>query len=207
MIDLAGGALDVSARFDGTLPVYAGQTLKGNGTLAVTGNLVNNGTVELKVNKAGGIVSNDKLAVTGQLTCGGTLKLDLTGEPLNCIDILPVFDAAGGYAGSIPVIDPPVPAPGATWDTSTLLTDGKLRILRAAHVYQHGSVGHEHHPQRWRWESAFGTFSVLTSTNVAAPAAAWTTVQTGSFDGSGNFSVTVPITPGQPQRFYKLQMP
>ena len=83
----------------GPCTVGAAQTLKGNGTLTVTGNLVNNGTIELKVNKAGGIVSNDKVAVTGQLTYGGTLKLVLSGQALSSTDTIPVF-AAGCYAGS-----------------------------------------------------------------------------------------------------------
>ena len=206
VIDLAGGALDATARYDATLPVYSGQTLKGNGTLAVAGNLANSGTVELKVNKAGGIVSNDKLSVTGQLTSGGTLKLDLAGEPLTCLDVLEVF--GGYYAGSIPVIEPAVPAPGETWDTSTLLTDGKLRILgppvftspvlSGTSITLSGGGGSAY---------ALATFSVLTSTNVAAPAAAWTTLQSDAFDGSGNFSVTVPFTSGQPQRFYRLKTP
>jgi hypothetical protein len=53
----------------------------------------------------------------------------------------------------------------------------------------------------------FATFSVMTSTNVAAPAAEWTLLQSDSFDASGNFSVTVSITPGQPKLFYRLQVP
>jgi autotransporter-associated beta strand protein len=205
VINLAGGGLDVSARDDGTLTLNSGQTLKGNGTLAVTGSLANNGTIELKVNKAGGVVSNDKVSVSGQFTCGGTLKLVLTGETLTSTDVLDVF-AAGILTGSIPTIDPAVPAPGATWDTSTLLADGKLRIqgslmfgapvLSGTTLTLGGSGG-----------EPFATFSVMTSTNVAAPAAEWTPLQSDSFDASGNFSVTVSITPGQPKQFFRLQVP
>ena len=189
-----------------SLPLYSGQTLKGNGTLSITGNLVHNGTVELKVNKAGGIVSNDKLAVSGQLFSGGTLKLVLTGQPLNWKDTIPVFAAAGGYVGGVPTIDPAVPAPGATWDTSTLVTDGMLRIHGPA-TFTSTIVSGGNITLSGVGGEVSGTFSVLTSTNVAAAALDWTPLQTGSFDASGNFSVIVPITPGQPRRFYKLQMP
>jgi len=102
----------------------------------------------------------------------------------------------------------PFPAPGATWDTSTLLIDGTLRILgppvftssvlSGTSLSLSGGGGNA---------VAFATFSVVTSTNVAAPPAAWTTIQTGSFDGSGNFSVTVPFTLVPPQRFYMLKTP
>jgi hypothetical protein len=46
-------------------------------------------------------------------------------------------------------------------------------------------------------------FTVLTSTNLASPN--WTVVATGSFNGTGAFSVTNAITPGTPQAFYRLQ--
>ena len=205
VINLAGGNLDVTARFDASLNLGAAQTLKGNGTFTVTGNVTSSGTIELKVNKAGGVVSNDKLAVSGQLNYGGTLKLDLSGQALNWTDTITAF-AAGTYGGGLAAIEPAVPAPGATWDTSTLATDGKLRVYGpptfTSTVVSGGSIG-----LSGLGGPAFGTFSVLTSTNVAALAANWTPIQTGAFDGSGNFSVTIPITPGEPRRFYKLQMP
>jgi hypothetical protein len=49
--------------------------------------------------------------------------------------------------------------------------------------------------------------TVLSSTNLALPLAQWTTVTTGTYDGSGNFSYTVTgvLTPGTPQQFYILQ--
>lgn len=204
VIDLAGGGLEVSARNDGTLSLGSGQTLKGNGTLAVTGNLANSGTIELKVNKTGGIASYDKLAVSGQFTCGGTLKLILTGEALSSADVLEVF-VTGSLTGTVPTIEPAAPAPGATWDTSTLLVDGKLRIQRAP-MFNAPTLSGTNLTLSGVGQ-AFASFSVLTSTNVAAPAAEWTTLQSGSFDASGNFSTTVPIAPGQPKRFYMLKLP
>jgi hypothetical protein len=48
---------------------------------------------------------------------------------------------------------------------------------------------------------------VLTSTNITVPLAQWTTVTTGNFDGSGNFTYTVSgaLSSGSPQQFYILK--
>ena len=55
--------------------------------------------------------------------------------------------------------------------------------------------------------TANGTFSVLTNAIVAAPIASWGTNTTGAFDSSGNFSVTLPISPSNPRLFYLIKTP
>jgi len=52
-----------------------------------------------------------------------------------------------------------------------------------------------------------GNYYVLASTNVAAPMTNWSRIATNTFDSSGNFTVTNPITPGTPQRFFRFQLP
>lgn len=52
-----------------------------------------------------------------------------------------------------------------------------------------------------------GTFSVLTNANVGAPVASWGTNATGTFDSSGNFSATLPISPSNPRLFYLIKTP
>jgi rhamnogalacturonan endolyase len=54
---------------------------------------------------------------------------------------------------------------------------------------------------------ANGTFYVLTATNIAAPMASWTPMQTNQFDGSGGFNFTIPINPNAAQSFYLLKIP
>jgi len=51
------------------------------------------------------------------------------------------------------------------------------------------------------------SYSVLTSTNVAAPLAIWTTNITGVVDGSGGISNTVPVSASVPARFFRLKEP
>jgi hypothetical protein len=52
---------------------------------------------------------------------------------------------------------------------------------------------------------ADGTYHVLTSTNLLLPLSGWTMISTGSFDATGAFSITNPISPGMPQRFYRMK--
>ena len=52
-----------------------------------------------------------------------------------------------------------------------------------------------------------GGFHVLSSTNIAIPLANWIVVQTGTFDGSGNFNVTNAIAPGASQNYFIIQVP
>jgi hypothetical protein len=50
-------------------------------------------------------------------------------------------------------------------------------------------------------------YTVLTSTNVAAPVATWTTNTTSTFSVSGGFSNSIPLTPGESQRYYLIRTP
>ena len=117
----------MTCRSGAAVTIASGQTLKGNAWFNVAGNLANNGTIELKLNKAGATLSNDRLQGLSQITYGSTLKLDISGEPLTTSDSFKLFDAMS-YAGAFTTIEPPVPVWGLAWDTSTLANDGTLRI-------------------------------------------------------------------------------
>ena len=45
------------------------------------------------------------------------------------------------------------------------------------------------------------------STNLNLPLINWSIVATNSFDAYGNFSNQIPVPPGSPQLFYRIQMP
>jgi hypothetical protein len=51
-----------------------------------------------------------------------------------------------------------------------------------------------------------GTYSLLSATNVVTPLSNWIVLSSGSFDGSGNFSITN-STGTNAQRFYILRVP
>lgn len=55
--------------------------------------------------------------------------------------------------------------------------------------------------------TAGGTYSLLTSTNVAAPVSTWTTNSTGVFASNGGYTNTIPVTQSQPARFFRIKTP
>ena len=127
VIAVANGAtLDVSGLPTG-LTLGAAQTLKGDGAFNVAGTLTNQGTIELKLNKAGAVLSNDSIHGLNQITYGGTLKLDVSGDALSASDTFKLF-AATSYGGTFAKLVPAFPATGLAWDTSTLAADGTLRL-------------------------------------------------------------------------------
>ena len=54
---------------------------------------------------------------------------------------------------------------------------------------------------------AGGPYHVLTSTNLLLPLTDWTSLSSNVFGSSGEFSVTNPIAPNTPQRYFILQTP
>lgn len=52
-----------------------------------------------------------------------------------------------------------------------------------------------------------GSFSVLTNADVTLPVATWGTNVTGTFDGGGNFSASLPISASNPRLFYLIKTP
>lgn len=53
---------------------------------------------------------------------------------------------------------------------------------------------------------ASSTYQVLTSSSLTMPLSNWPSIAAHSFDASGNFDSTNPITPGSSQQFYRLQV-
>jgi hypothetical protein len=52
-----------------------------------------------------------------------------------------------------------------------------------------------------------GTFSVVTNGDLTVPVGSWTQAMTGSFDASGNFSISLPVSESNPQLFYLIKTP
>lgn len=201
----SGATIDASGRADAGLTINATQTLKGNGAFNVVGNLTNNGTMELKVNKSGSTVSSDSIHGLSQIAYGGTLKIDLTGDPLVGGEAFTLF-AAGGYSGGFATITPATPGPDLAWYKSTLTTDGTLRVVPlpiASSVTQsptNMTIAGTHGP-------ALGVYVVVSAGNPATPRDLWNPVLTNAFDADGNFSFTVPVSKATPRRFYTIRIP
>jgi hypothetical protein len=226
------GHLDASGRSDQTLTLANGQTLEGvggitgnfvvgagavlspggtnttigittgsnpTGEIAASGNVTLGGTTAIKLDG----VTNDAVAAGGTITYGGTLNLaNISGTPLAGGNSFKIFNAAV-YHGSFGGITPSTPGAGLTWNTSQL-SSGVIGVsgssgaiisstsLSGTNLVFSGSGG-----------TASAPYYVLSTTNlVKGP---WITNTTGNFLSNGNFSVTNPILPGLPQRFYLIK--
>lgn len=174
------------------------------GTLTIDVQLNLQGTTVMDVGKVGGAISGDSVAGFSALTYGGTLQLNLGGEPLADGDALVLFSFSSA-TGAFTSIVPATPGPGLAWDTSTLTTDGTLRVT-APTVFEFGSVTIVGSDAVYEGGGgpANGQYRVLCTTNIALPAIQWEPVATNTFDASGNFNFTLPIDPAVRQRFYIL---
>jgi autotransporter-associated beta strand protein len=124
-----GAVLDATLRSDATVVINANQTLTANGAAIVQPNLVNGGSIELRLSKNGTTLTNDSLNGLSTITYGGTLKLGITASPaLTTSDTFKLFNSAS-YSGAFLALVPSAPALDLAWDTSTLATDGTLRII------------------------------------------------------------------------------
>ena len=52
-----------------------------------------------------------------------------------------------------------------------------------------------------------GVYYLLSATNLALPFTNWTVIVTNNFDVSGGFSVTVPLSTSNQERFYVIKLP
>lgn len=151
-----GGTLDVSSLSPFSLG--SGQTLAGNGkvaaatvnlnsgstlaaglsasnvdTLTMSGNLVFNtgSTNSVAVMRAAIVLGNDRVAGLNSVKLGGTLVITNIGtSPFAPGDAVPLFSAATYNANGFTSanIIPATPGSGLVWDTSTLGSDGTLRV-------------------------------------------------------------------------------
>ena len=126
-----GATLAGKGSTEAPVVVESGGTLapgdSGIGTLTVKNDITMKAgsTLDIEVNRSG--KTNDRLTCQGKLTVAGTLHVSLTSGSYQAGDVLTVLSAKS-YSGSFDTIEPLAPAEGLEWDTSTLLTDGKLRI-------------------------------------------------------------------------------
>ena len=156
----------------------------------------------MEVNHNGGVPVSDQL-VAPAISLGGTLSLHVLGSRLQVNDTFHLF--SGTLSGSFTTFN----LGYYTWNTSQLGAggNGTIRVtgllpLPTAGVTVSGtnivlsSTGGLHG----------GQLTVVTSTNVAAPLSAWTTITNDVFDGTGQYSLTVPMNSGSAEQFYLIEV-
>jgi hypothetical protein len=99
---------------------------------------------------------------------------------------------------------------GAVW-RNDLAVDGSITVISTVvpqpTVNQPEVIGGTNLVLSGTGGPANSAFSVRASTNVAAPIADWAVVGSGSFTGSGGFSITNAINPAEPRKFFIISIP
>lgn len=212
----AGAYLDVSAL--GNLSLGFGQTLGGDGTvrggvdasgggviapgfsigtLTVTNGVTLGGGAIMEVNRAGFLA--DKL-IAPTIAFNGTLTLRNVGAGLQVGDTFDLFD--GVLSGAFATVS----GGYYTWNTDNLAINGTVSV---AAVLPHPTLSITTTATDITLTAASGIpggqLAVVTSTDVSVPLDAWTVVQADVFDGAGNYTTTIPLEPGTPQRYYAIR--
>lgn len=224
----AGATLTVTGRVDSTFTMATGQTLKGNGVINghlvagvgtsvapgidAIGTLIVSNTITLGGNTTmeldGLNATNDVLRCVGAITYGGTLNLSILNGPLPGGTSYKLFTAAS-YSGTFSSITPATPGPGQTWNTSALATTGTISVVGSAVAPVISNVAISGSDLNLSGSNGVpsGTYYVRATSDVSLPLASWTRVATNTFNGSGNFSLSIGINPAQPQRFFRIELP
>ena len=137
----SGATLGGTGAILGPVTVQSGGTFSPGasiGTLAVSNNLVlaDGSTTVFEANLT--TLAQDQVIGLNSVTYGGTLSLALSGRPVVASDTFKLFSATtvanpiwlySPYAGAFSSIVPATPGTDLGWNTSTLATDGTLRVV------------------------------------------------------------------------------
>jgi len=175
------------------------------GTMTVTNAVTLGGNIRLKVSH-GGTPSSDKLVSLSSITAGGNLIVTNIGGTLQGNDTFTLFSATS-ITGTFSSITLPTLAGSQSWDTSKLYINGTIKVVGSAAPLSFSSITTSGNNiiLNATGGTPLGPVSVLSTTNLLSP---WSTLTTGSFDGSGNFTYTVTgaLISGLSQQFYTLKV-
>jgi len=128
---VSSGTLYGTGTISGPVMVETGATIApgygGIGTLTVNSGLtLSTGSyTRVAINKTAG--TEDQIAGLTNVIYGGELVVSNVSGTLTATDSFQIISAAS-YTGGFARISPAIPGPGLVWNTSTLATDGTLRI-------------------------------------------------------------------------------
>jgi hypothetical protein len=209
----SGATLGGSGTIFGPVTVQSGATLSPGapiGSMTISNTLTLNGTTMFEANLT--TMAQDKIVGLTSVAYGGTLQLNLTGRPVISTDSFKLFDATtvpnpiwlySPYSGAFSSIIPATPGPNMVWDTSTLTTDGTLRIISTAAPKMTSSVAGSQLSLSWPPDHLGWHLQVQTNAFYAGITNSW-------FDLANTATVTnftTPIVLTNGSVFYRLVYP
>ncbi|HHY85455.1 MAG TPA: hypothetical protein GYA07_07955 [Verrucomicrobia bacterium] len=204
------GALGGIGVIAGPVNVQAGGTLAPGtsiGTLTINNTLTLAGTTVMEISRDSGAPASDLVTGVTTLTYGGTLNVVNIGtNALQVGDTFQLFNASTIAPATFAEVHLPA---GYIWDTDQLNVNGSITLQAVAAVVEFDppAVSNGNLILTGGGGAAGSTYSILSSTNLAAPLSTWTTNATGTFSESGAFSNSLPVDRTEPQRFFQIRSP
>ena len=217
-VNVSGGKLEGAGSISGAVTVQAGGTLGAGSTSTIgqfnlSSTLVSSGTISLRLDKTGGLLTSDLVSGMSSVTYGGALIVsNITSDTtlLALGDTVTLFTASA-YAGSFSTFTlPPLPS-GLAWDKSQLTVNGSLQVVAGPTVNTTptnitASVTGSTLTLSWPADRTGWRLLVQTNhlaTGVSSNTNDWTTVP-----GSATTNrVSIPILLSNPTEFYRLVYP
>lgn len=213
---IAGQTFEGIGTVYGFLTTDAGSTLNvglpgsGNtGTLTVTNAVTLNGLTISQISR-GSTPNVAKLVTPSTITVSGALVVTNVGAAPQGSDSFQLFSASS-IVGTFSSVSLPTLEAGQSWNTANLYVNGTISVVGTgtppnfSQFYNSGSDvvfnATNGSPQ--------GQVTILATTNLTLPLAQWSTLTTGNFDNSGNFSYTYSgaLASGKPRQFFILHVP
>jgi hypothetical protein len=198
------------------LTVASGANLDFNGKTISTPNAPSlSGALTMEVTRTGvnTFTGSTFTQTAGTLTYGGTLSVTLSSGTLAGGDTIPLFSAtSGNYGGGFTSVTPPSQS-GLTANNSQLTGGTGGNISYSSGVTSQPTISSVNIDGSGNLivsginGTASSTYSVLTSTNVAAPLSTWVTNMTGTFSGNSRFTNSIPINLNTRQSFFIIKQP
>ena len=188
-------ALGATGSIAGPVTIASGATLAGD-TGSIQNSYINNtltlaagSTTTMKITPA----SNDQFEGLTGVNYGGALVLtNISGSPLVLNSVFQLFHSAGPGSGNFSSITILPYGAGTFNPANGLLTI--TSVAQSAPVVNPPGYSGGDLILTGNGGTAGSGYTVLSSTNVAAPLAQWVTNTTGTFNGSGGFSNAIPVT-------------
>lgn len=182
----------------GTLaPGNVGTPLLFSNTLALAGTTV----VEISKETNGSILS-DKINVSGALTLGGTLAVTcINPHALTVGDVFDLFDAAT-TSGNFVTFNLPSLDAGLMWDTSSLMSNGTLRVEKLSVAPQIQDVAFQNGSLTLKVQTTVGVYYVFETTLNLSQPVVWTPLSTNV--GTGEVMIFSTPTTNETQQYYRI---